>query len=116
AVHVGDRDVDLLEEVRHEDAELVGGALAQHGEAPAVREAIAVEHADRHVGIADVQGEKHYCQRTSPAMMRARPLVVRASRAPSSARPAVTPLSTPDGPSHSMRAPWADGASDSQRA
>ena len=49
-------DVRLFEEPRHEDAELVGGPLAQRRQAPVVHEALAVEDANGHVRVADVNG------------------------------------------------------------
>ena len=52
-------DVALLEQARDENAHLVGGALAQRGQPPAVGEPLAVEHADRHVRVADVYREQH---------------------------------------------------------
>ena len=58
-MHRRDRHMHLLEEPRDEDAELVGGALAQGGQPPAVREALAIEHADGHIGVADVNGQQH---------------------------------------------------------
>ena len=49
-------DVRLLEEPRDQDAELVRRPLTQRREPPAVREPVAVEHADRDVRVADVDG------------------------------------------------------------
>ena len=48
--------------------------------------------------------------------MRCRPPAVRASSAPSSASPAVVPDAAPDGPSHSIGAPCAEGDNASHRA
>jgi hypothetical protein len=46
----------MLEELRDPDANLVGGALAQRREAPALDEPLAVEHAQNDIRIADVNG------------------------------------------------------------
>ena len=51
-----DRHVHLLEQPGDEDPELVGGPLAQRGQAPAVGEPLAVEDPDGHVRVADVKG------------------------------------------------------------
>ena len=42
------------EELRDEDAELVGGPLAQRLQPPAVGQPLAVEHAEHDVGVAYV--------------------------------------------------------------
>ncbi len=55
--------VMVIAQIGHEDTELVGRALADRREAPAVHQLRALEHANHDVGVADVNGKQHgvYC-------------------------------------------------------
>ena len=58
------------------------GALAQRGQAPALDQALAVEHANHDVGVADIDGEEHIFQVTSPPTIRSTRWPTRTSSAP----------------------------------
>ena len=49
-------DAGMGEKTVDEQPELVCGALAQRGETPALHELRALEHAEDHVRVADVNG------------------------------------------------------------
>ncbi len=50
------RDAVVVAQIGDENAELVGSALANRGEPPAVHELAVAEHAEDDVGVADVDG------------------------------------------------------------
>ncbi len=50
----------LAEELRHENAELVGRALAQRLQPPALGQPRAVEHAEHDIRVANVNRQKHW--------------------------------------------------------
>ena len=55
-VTLSDVNRAVLEELRDPDADLVGRALAQRRQTPALHEPVALEHTEHDVGIADVNG------------------------------------------------------------
>ncbi len=99
----------MLEELSDRDADLVGGALPQRRETPALDEPFAVEHAQHDVGVSDVDGQQHRStldltlptapRPQSPAPARS---PTRTIRAPVSSMSSTRPRRTPDGESHSI--------------
>ena len=75
-------------------AHLVRRPLAQRGQPPAVKQAVAVEHADDDVGVADVECEEHRIRLRPPDFARDHALGGRRRSRPAARRPRPRPRSS----------------------